>query len=250
MVRSFVRWTGEVVASIHRADHGAGRDGQQRQQQAAKDEQQPPERGETRSGASQGSEELSFLAPAEPSHHTAHLCTRPRSDVTLAAMVARHPSSGGCWEGQISRRRSRVKISEVLRDKGTSVITAHPVISVSAAARRMHDAHIGAMIVSGDGERIDGIISERDIVYAIARDHATLDAPVSSVMTTEVITVKPDDTVNKAMELMTRHRCRHLPVLRDGELAGIVSIGDLVKARLNELELESRVLRDVVIASH
>jgi CBS domain-containing protein len=143
-----------------------------------------------------------------------------------------------------------VKIGEVLQGKGTSVMTTHPLSSVAAAATRLHDARIGALVVTENGERIDGILSERDIVSAVALDRASLQATVASVMTTEVITIGPDDNVVLAMALMTRHRCRHLPVLRDGHLVGIVSIGDLVKARLEELELESRVLRDAVIASH
>jgi CBS domain-containing protein len=143
-----------------------------------------------------------------------------------------------------------MKIAEVLRGKGTVVLTAHPMSSLAAAAKRLTDAQIGALVVTGDGETIDGILSERDIVRAIARDASAMQATIASVMTKDVVTIGIDDTVVLAMTLMTRHRARHLPVLQQGHLAGIVSIGDLVKARLEELELESRVLRDVVIASH
>jgi CBS domain-containing protein len=143
-----------------------------------------------------------------------------------------------------------VKISEVLRGKGAAVHTTHPLSSVVAAAARLHEARIGALVVSSGGDTIDGILSERDVVTAIAVDPASLHATVASVMTTDVITIAPEDSVVRAMALMTRHRCRHLPVVVGGRLVGIVSIGDLVKARLEELELESRVLRDVVIASH
>jgi CBS domain-containing protein len=143
-----------------------------------------------------------------------------------------------------------MKISEVVRSKGHAVATVHPAVSVGAAARTLRERRIGALVVSPDGHTIAGILSERDIVYALAVDRSVLDGEVASVMTKRVITVTPEDSVAHAMAVMTRERCRHLPVLRDGELAGIVSIGDLVKARLQELELESRVLRDVVIASH
>jgi CBS domain-containing protein len=122
--------------------------------------------------------------------------------------------------------------------------------SVTAAATRMHDAHIGALVVTDADGGIAGILSERDIVNAVARDGNALQAPIATVMTKDVITIRPEDTVVLAMTLMTRHRSRHLPVTSDGSLVGIVSIGDLVKARLEELELESRVLRDVVIARH
>jgi CBS domain-containing protein len=143
-----------------------------------------------------------------------------------------------------------MKIDEVVRSKGHSVATVHPAVSVGAAARTLRERRIGALVVSPDGHTIAGILSERDIVYALAVDRSVLDREVAEVMTRRVITVTPEDSVAHAMAVMTRERCRHLPVLRNGELAGIVSIGDLVKARLQELELESRVLRDVVIASH
>jgi CBS domain-containing protein len=143
-----------------------------------------------------------------------------------------------------------MKIDEVVRSMGHSVATVHPAVSVGAAARTLRERRIGALVVSPDGHTIAGILSERDIVYALAVDRSVLDGEVAQVMTKRVITVTPDDSVVHAMAVMTRERCRHLPVLRNGELAGIVSIGDLVKARLQELELESRVLRDVVIASH
>ena len=143
-----------------------------------------------------------------------------------------------------------VKIREVLQSKGSSVITTDPTVSVGSAVKRLHDAHIGALVVSRDGQHIDGILSERDIVNALAGDPAALKSTVGSVMTTEVLTIEATDSVVHAMTLMTAKRCRHLPVVRDGRLVGLISIGDLVKARLEELELESRVLRDIVLASH
>ena len=143
-----------------------------------------------------------------------------------------------------------MKIREVLQSKGSAVITTDPTVSVASAVKRLHDARIGALVVARDGQRIEGIVSERDIVSALAEDPAALKSTVGSVMTTEVLTIGPDDSVVRAMALMTAKRCRHLPVVRDGKLVGLISIGDLVKARLEELELESRVLRDIVLASH
>jgi CBS domain-containing protein len=148
------------------------------------------------------------------------------------------------------RKGTTMKIAEVLASKGHTVATVHPQISVDTAARLLRSRRIGALVVSGHGHALDGILSERDIVYALAVDRSVLDREVGEVMTTRVVTARPEDSVAEAMAMMTRERCRHLPVLRDGQLEGIVSIGDLVKARLQELELETRVLRDVVIASH
>jgi CBS domain-containing protein len=143
-----------------------------------------------------------------------------------------------------------VRIAEVVNAKGHDVALVHPATSVAAAAQILRSRHIGALVVSEDGATIKGILSERDIVYALAEDRSSLDAAVSNVMTTRVFTVRPEESIVQAMAIMTRQRCRHLPVLKEGRLDGIVSIGDLVKARVNELEMESRVLRDVVIANH
>ena len=107
---------------------------------------------------------------------------------------------------------------------------------------------IGALVVSGDGRAINGIISERDIVRQVASGGlAALTASVGSAMSTDVITCSAGDGVDRLMELMTDQRIRHLPVVDDaGHLAGIVSIGDVVKARLAELELENRALADYI----
>jgi len=141
-----------------------------------------------------------------------------------------------------------MKIAEVLAAKGHAVATVHPEITVEAAARLLRERHIGALVVTADGHHLLGMLSERDIIYAVAVDRTVLDADVAKVMTTRVITTAPEDTVTRAMAVMTKERCRHLPVIHDDHLYGIVSIGDLVKARLQELETEARVLRDVAIA--
>ena len=108
---------------------------------------------------------------------------------------------------------------------------------------------IGALVVTS-GNAVLGLISEREIVQAFSRyGEAAASKPVKEIMQYGVTTVSPDESVNRVMNLMTRHRVRHMPVLRGGNLAGIVSIGDVVKYRLEELELETNVLRDVYNAT-
>jgi CBS domain-containing protein len=143
-----------------------------------------------------------------------------------------------------------MKIAGVLQAKGRAVATVHPEQSVDSAVQQLKHWGVGALVVTRDRTHVLGIVSERDVVRALADDAGVLDRLVAELMTTDVVTCTPDDTVTHAMGLMTHRRHRHLPVLVDGQLAGIVSIGDLVKARLEELELESRVLRDAFIASH
>src|SRR6267142_6501727 len=109
--------------------------------------------------------------------------------------------------------------------------------------------NVGSLVVTS-GNAVVGLISEREIVHAIARYGETaISMPVSEVMRHGVITVSPTDTVSHVMSLMTRHRARHRAVLRDGNLVGIISIGDVVKNRLEDLELETNVLRDVYNAA-
>jgi CBS domain-containing protein len=106
---------------------------------------------------------------------------------------------------------------------------------------------IGALVVSTDGRTIEGIISERDIVSALrSRGGDALEAVVADAMSTAVHTCEPDDETEHLMELMTNHRVRHIPVVAQGELAGIVSIGDVVKTRISELEFERRALVDYI----
>ena len=110
---------------------------------------------------------------------------------------------------------------------------------------------IGAFVVSQDGSTILGMVSERDIVHGLA-EHGTklLALPVSQVMTSPVVTCTPEDTVTAVMARMTRYRVRHLPVVEDGELSGIVSIGDVIKHRLDELEMEANILRETLMIRH
>jgi CBS domain-containing protein len=143
-----------------------------------------------------------------------------------------------------------MKISEILKSKGHGVATIDPEVSLGVAVKTMATKSVGALVVSRDGRTIEGILSERDVVRALADDPHATDRRVADAMSRDVVTARLDDTVTGAMAVMTRRRHRHLPVVAEGKLDGIVSIGDLVKARVEELELESRVLRDVYLASH
>ena len=140
-------------------------------------------------------------------------------------------------------------IEGILRRKGTEVTTIAPEASIKRAADWLRAKNIGALVVTGENAVL-GLISEREIVHAFSRFGETAGSKsVKDIMTYGVTTVSPDDSVNRVMNLMTHHRVRHMPVLRDGQLAGIVSIGDVVKHLLEDLELETNVLRDVYNAA-
>jgi CBS domain-containing protein len=140
-----------------------------------------------------------------------------------------------------------VQISQVLRRKGHEVATVRAEESVRAALALLAEHRIGALVVSADGEHIDGILSERDIARGLHEHGAGLLAQsVSSVMTAEVHTCPPTASVHELAQTMTDHRVRHVPVVEDGRLVGIVSIGDVVKARLDELEAERASLVDYI----
>jgi CBS domain-containing protein len=142
-----------------------------------------------------------------------------------------------------------MRIADILGEKGIEVHTALPWITVADATKRLADADVGALIVCDADKRIRGILSERDIVRSIAKHGAgVLQQPVESVMTHDVHTCGCDETVARAMAMMTRFRYRHLPVVDHGKLVGMISIGDLVKHRVMEMEMETGVLRDRVIA--
>ena len=134
-------------------------------------------------------------------------------------------------------------VEAILRQKGTDVATIQPEASIRRAADWLRVKNIGALVVTS-GKTVLGLISEREIVHAFSRYGETAASmPVKEIMQYGVITVSPDESVSRVMQLMTRHRVRHMPVLRDGKLAGIISIGDVVKHRLEELESETNVLR-------
>ena len=140
-------------------------------------------------------------------------------------------------------------IETILSRKGTDVTTIAPEATIKRAADWLRAKNIGALVVTSESE-ILGLISEREIVHAFSRYGETAGTMlVREIMQYGVTTVSPDESVNRVMKLMTYHRARHMPVLRGGQLAGIVSIGDVVKYRLEELELETNVLRDVYNAA-
>ena len=132
-----------------------------------------------------------------------------------------------------------MRIAEVLRHKGAQVVTISPETSVRDLLGLLVEHRVGALVVSADGAHIDGIVSERDVVRRLHSDgYRILDGPVTEIMTARVHTCGPDATVDDLMAVMTERRFRHVPVVVDEKLSGIVSIGDVVKHRLAELQDE------------
>lgn len=143
-----------------------------------------------------------------------------------------------------------MKIREILRHKGAEVATISPSATIEQALGILRDRNVGALVIAGVGEAVGGILSERDIVRALAdRGGAVLAETVAANMTTPVIACAPEELVTEAMSTMTARRFRHMPVIEEGALAGIVSIGDLVKHRLRELEDEASDLRTYIASA-
>ena len=139
-------------------------------------------------------------------------------------------------------------VSQILRTKGDLVFTATPTDTVGAICALLHSRRVGAMIVM-DGDRLAGIVSERDIVRALAESGgAALTRPVSDYMTKDVLVAAPSETLNALLSQMTDRRIRHLPVCEKGRLIGIVSIGDLVKYKISEVEAEADGLKAYIAA--
>jgi CBS domain-containing protein len=142
-----------------------------------------------------------------------------------------------------------MKVADILTTKGGTVHSVLPWRTVADVVTWLDELRVGALLVCDENRAIQGIVSERDIVRALARHGAgLLTMRVTEVMTRKVRTCGPDESVARAMSQMTAGRYRHLPVIADGRLVGMVSIGDLVKHRVREMELETGVLRDVAIA--
>lgn len=142
-----------------------------------------------------------------------------------------------------------MNVQSILSIKGSEVATVGRQATLAEAADLLRERSVGALVVSDDGRHIEGIISERDVVRALAAHGASaLGRTVSSVMSTDVVTCRPDDRIEQLMHWMTDRRIRHLPVTDDAQLlAGIISIGDVVKARLGQLENENQVLHDYIV---
>ena len=143
-----------------------------------------------------------------------------------------------------------MRITDVLRVKGTRVVTVTPDTTVRQLLAVLAEHGIGAVIVSADGTSVDGIASERDIVRAFAkRGAAAMSEPVTAIYTAEVHTVTPETQIEEVMRMMTERRVRHAPVVLEGGLRGLVSIGDVVKNRIDELETERAALTDYITSA-
>lgn len=143
-----------------------------------------------------------------------------------------------------------MRAADVLKIKGTAVMTVRLTETVQAVAKRFKQEGVGALIVTGEGGSLDGIITERDVSNGLAshgRDTHAL--PASTLMTTGVVTCSPQDSLADIARVMTERRLRHIPVKEGSRVVGVVSIGDVLKHRLDECQLEARVLRDIAIAS-
>jgi len=141
-----------------------------------------------------------------------------------------------------------VKVEDILRKKGSVVETIRPDAKILMAVHRMRMQNVGALIVSRDGEMVDGVLSKRDIVRGLTNHGAGLvEMSVVAVMSRSVPTCAPGDSLTSVMSQMTRTRNRHVPVVKEGRLCGILSVGDVVKHRLEEMELETSVLRDAYL---
>ncbi|HYD65072.1 CBS domain-containing protein [Azospirillum sp.] len=137
-------------------------------------------------------------------------------------------------------------VAAVLKRKGTDIVTVRPDEPIAAVARTLAERRIGAALVV-DGGAPAGILSERDIVRGVAKHgSAVLQQPASALMTRDLVTCQPTDTVAQVMAVMSERRIRHLPVMDGERLAGVISIGDVVKARLDDAELEVESLRGYV----
>ena len=140
-----------------------------------------------------------------------------------------------------------MQVSVLLQRKGSDVVTVAPETPVEEVLGILTENRIGAVVVTRDGAHIDGVISERDIVTSLAgRGSDALGCQCQEVMSTEIITCQPDTTVEELMTTMTEHRVRHVPVVVDGRLSGVVSIGDVVKDRISGLEFETQALHDYI----
>ncbi|GGD18873.1 inosine-5-monophosphate dehydrogenase [Aureimonas glaciei] len=141
-------------------------------------------------------------------------------------------------------------VRKILEEKGRDVFSMHPNATLVEAAQEMAQRRIGAVVLISDGGDIAGVLSERDIVRMVGtRGPDCLSDSIGSVMTVEVVTCSEETTVNEVMETMTRKRFRHLPVIQGGKLVGMVSIGDIVKRRIEDAEREAEEMRSYISAS-
>lgn len=138
-------------------------------------------------------------------------------------------------------------VTAILQSKGSQVHTVTPSTTLEQAVRQLAERRVGALIVSADGKTADGILSERDIVRVLAeRGPGALGETAQKHMSGPVITCAPEDTIAHLMQQMTEHRIRHLPVIENGVLTGVISIGDVVKRRIEEIEKEADEMRTII----
>jgi CBS domain-containing protein len=150
------------------------------------------------------------------------------------------------FKGAFGFKEATMTVRAILDSKGHQIQSVQPDAKLSAAIKLLSEKKIGAVLVMERG-RIEGILSERDIVRVLGeRGAAVLEEPVSAVMTRKVISCKPSDTVGAIMEMMTSGKFRHLPVIDDSRVVGLISIGDIVKWRVREYESEQEALRDYI----
>lgn len=141
-------------------------------------------------------------------------------------------------------------VKSILEKKGRHVISAMPNAILSEVIAMLARHRIGALVICDEAHAILGILSERDVVRMLSsQGQKALDMPVSEVMTKKVQTCQENNTVNQVMEIMTQHRFRHMPVERDGKLEGIISIGDVVKARIEQVEREADEIRNYIASA-
>lgn len=141
-------------------------------------------------------------------------------------------------------------VSHILKSKGRDVVTAKPSTPIGQVAKILAENRIGAIVVTGDNDSIAGILSERDIVRAIATSGAEiLSQPASTIMSTKVKTCKEGDTEAELMSLMTAHRIRHLPVVKNDKIVGMISIGDVVKLRIEAIEREADEMKAYIASA-
>ena len=140
-----------------------------------------------------------------------------------------------------------MNVEHILAAKGRDVLTIEPDRTLADAARALTERKIGAVVITDAGRSVLGILSDRDIVRAVARDGAAaLDHPVSRHMTGKVVTCTGHSSINELMEVMTERKFRHVPIVENGRLAGIISIGDVVKQRVAEIEAEHQALKEYI----
>jgi CBS domain-containing protein len=138
-------------------------------------------------------------------------------------------------------------VKSILSNKGSNVLTIEPIATLGTAVNILTEHRIGALVVLGPDNRVIGIVSERDVVRALSeRGAGVLDEPLSNVMTRRVVTCVTTDTVGEIMERMTRGKFRHVPVVEQDQLVGIISVGDVVNHRLMEMQRESEAMRDYI----